>query len=251
MSDLATTGDPTQTGGGSGRQGTGSGPAKAYLELIELKNSNGSSDTSGGTRIDFQFNPKDFTVTKAAHWSDPTVPADKTSPVAQYLGARPATMNLELFLDGSADGTDVSKKVRQLMEACVPTSASTSRNTPLPPGVRFGWDQVYFEGYLLSISANYQLFRPNGTPVRALCKLELKEIEGQVPKQNPTSGSVSTQGSHPVIDGDSLPSIAYKEYGDATRWRRIAQANGIDDPMVLRPGTRLLIPPAPTGGPRR
>ncbi|MGW7310516.1 peptidase M23, partial [Streptomyces sp. NPDC054835] len=34
------------------------------------------------------------------------------------------------------------------------------------------------------------------------------------------------------------------EYGDATRWRVIAEANGIDDPMRLSPGTELLLPSA-------
>jgi nucleoid-associated protein YgaU len=47
-----------------------------------------------------------------------------------------------------------------------------------------------------------------------------------------------------VLDGDSLPSIAYGAYGDPTRWREIAQANAIDDPLVLRSGRTLTIPEA-------
>jgi nucleoid-associated protein YgaU len=43
--------------------------------------------------------------------------------------------------------------------------------------------------------------------------------------------------------GDTLQSIAFKEYDDAGEWRRIAEANGIDDPLELAPGKRLLIPP--------
>ena len=42
--------------------------------------------------------------------------------------------------------------------------------------------------------------------------------------------------THVVSDGDSLPSIAYAAYGDATQWRAIAEANGIDDPLSLRRG---------------
>ena len=44
-------------------------------------------------------------------------------------------------------------------------------------------------------------------------------------------------GVHTVRDGDTLPSIAYDAYGDATRWRAIAEANGIDNPLHLRRGT--------------
>ncbi len=47
---------------------------------------------------------------------------------------------------------------------------------------------------------------------------------------------------HQVRDGDSLPSIAYDAYGDPTRWRPIAEANGIDNPLSLRRGSELTIP---------
>jgi nucleoid-associated protein YgaU len=47
---------------------------------------------------------------------------------------------------------------------------------------------------------------------------------------------------HTVQDGDSLPSIAYMAYGDATRWRTIAEANHIDDPLHVRRGTPLTLP---------
>ena len=39
--------------------------------------------------------------------------------------------------------------------------------------------------------------------------------------------------------------IAYNEFGRADAWRMIANANpSIQDPMRLRPGSVLLIPPA-------
>jgi nucleoid-associated protein YgaU len=47
---------------------------------------------------------------------------------------------------------------------------------------------------------------------------------------------------HRVRDGDSLPSIAFDSYGDPTRWRPIAEANGIDNPLSLRRGSELTIP---------
>ena len=47
---------------------------------------------------------------------------------------------------------------------------------------------------------------------------------------------------HTVADGDSLASIAYDAYGDPTRWRMIAEANDIDNPLHLSRGTPLTIP---------
>ena len=45
-----------------------------------------------------------------------------------------------------------------------------------------------------------------------------------------------------VKRGQTLASIATQEYGDPRMWRPIADANGIDDPMRLHPGTLLVLP---------
>ncbi|MYW16669.1 LysM peptidoglycan-binding domain-containing protein, partial [Streptomyces sp. SID2955] len=62
------------------------------------------------------------------------------------------------------------------------------------------------------------------------------------PGQNPTSGARTARSTHTVVAGDSLAMLAWREYGDPTAWRTIAEANGIDDPMALVPGTELVVP---------
>jgi nucleoid-associated protein YgaU len=47
-----------------------------------------------------------------------------------------------------------------------------------------------------------------------------------------------------VAEGDSLSSIAASEFGDATQWRRIAEANHLQNVRELRPGSVLVIPDA-------
>jgi nucleoid-associated protein YgaU len=48
--------------------------------------------------------------------------------------------------------------------------------------------------------------------------------------------------SHMVVEGDTLASVAYKQYGNAGWWRPLANANGIDDPLKVGAGTRLMVP---------
>jgi len=61
-------------------------------------------------------------------------------------------------------------------------------------------------------------------------------------KTNPTTRSEGGLGVHVVRDGDTLQSIAHKTYGDPGRWRTVAEANGIDNPLHLRRGTPLNLP---------
>jgi nucleoid-associated protein YgaU len=81
--------------------------------------------------------------------------------------------------------------------------------------------------------------------MRAFVDLELAQAEDTSPPgqaQNPTTRGTAGLRSHIVQDGDSLHSIAYESYGDATRWRPIAESNGIDNPLALRRGSTLTIP---------
>ena len=80
--------------------------------------------------------------------------------------------------------------------------------------------------------------------VRAKAKISLLQAEPTVGKgpQNPTTRGTAGLSTHVVRDGDSLQSVAHDAYGDPTLWRRIAEANGIDDPLSIPRGTVLSIP---------
>ena len=48
---------------------------------------------------------------------------------------------------------------------------------------------------------------------------------------------------HVLVDGESLHSVAWAEYGQAKYWRALAAFNGIDDPLRIPSGTTILLPP--------
>ena len=63
---------------------------------------------------------------------------------------------------------------------------------------------------------------------------------------NVRSGSSSTANKVYVVKaGDSLSKIAKREYGDATKWPAIFEANRdiLQDPDKIFPGQKLNIPP--------
>ncbi|HML25871.1 MAG TPA: LysM peptidoglycan-binding domain-containing protein, partial [Methanomethylovorans sp.] len=66
-------------------------------------------------------------------------------------------------------------------------------------------------------------------------KIGLNERERNKQSSDKTKFYVTKQG-------DSLWSIAYREYGDPALWRYIADANKIHDPRSLETGAELIIP---------
>ncbi|HEX2300555.1 MAG TPA: LysM peptidoglycan-binding domain-containing protein, partial [Pseudonocardiaceae bacterium] len=177
-------------------------------------------------------------------WDKKPAKGAKKSGVPQFLGAEPAKMSVEMFLDATREMNDsVVKAVEKLFSCCVPAAGTTEKQLPSPPWVRFHWGPITgFPGHLKSVSVKYTLFTPSGLPVRAVCTVQIEELGGETGKQNPTSGALAARSVRTVVDGDSLASVAYQEYGDPTRWRVLAEANGIDDPMRIPAGRPLLVP---------
>lgn len=224
---------------------------KAYLSLKDTASGSptGAAASGAGTRlIEFHFNPEQYTISKSASWtSDPQKRAEEAPP-SQFNGTDPRKMQVKILLDESKTGSSVQADVEKLFSCCAPSAKSLDNNQPRPTYVVFAWGTFFsFTAYITEISAQYTLFRPNGMPIRADCSLSLTEAPDDVPRQNPTSGALAAQRVYTMGAGDTLASVAYREYGDAGRWRALADANDIDDPMAVVPGTSLLIPAADAG----
>ncbi len=223
------------------------GKVAAGLQLFQPPPAGG--DQPGGPLggpITFMFNPNELSLSKSANWIPHVARAAEDVGVAEFSGSGPRTLSLTLFLDATdTHDRSVQERVEKLLTCCVPTKASIAAKAPSPPWVKFTWGQfqtVSFYSYVSQIDANYKLFDPDGTPLRATCTLTLTEISGSTPGQNPTSGALTAQRVHRLVAGDTLEMLAYREYGDPTIWRVIAEANDIDDPVRLRPGRQLLLP---------
>jgi len=215
--------------------------------ILRVPTTPGRGSGGGGeiARIKLAFNPKELTVQKAANWSSSPQPGAAKAPVPQFKGAGAGSLSVEVFLDASTSPAGVHHDVSALLACVTPTAQSLAKKHPSPPFVEFAWgEHLRFIGVVKTINAKYTLFGSDGTPLRAVCTLSLEEIPTAPGRQNPTSGAVATRTTHVVVDGETLASIAYREYRDPRLWRAIAVANGIDDPARLRAGWRLLVPAA-------
>jgi phage protein U len=216
--------------------------SKAKLKVVE----------GGSGQIEFQFNPTKYTVTRSASWTHAPKSTGIADNAAQYVGeSSPAEIKLDDILFDAFEelNGDVSPQVKQLLDWTKPTAESITKKKPQPPILQFDWggnpaiDE--FKGYLESVTATYTMFNKSGKPIRAKCSLSLKSVMKLGQKaQNPTSGSLEARRTHMLVEGESLHSIAYAEYGLARYWRALAAFNNIDDPLRLRPGRRLLLPTA-------
>jgi hypothetical protein len=198
----------------------------------------------GGPKLECYFNPTEYSISKSNDWKYKSVTGTSFSP-PEFGGGQPRQIELSLLFDQTFPPYTLSVRestaaLLDMME--VPSGKTGGSPTAVPPFVTFEWGRLVFKGACTSLSVTYKLFEPNGDPLRADVKLTLKQAEAAQQGQNPTTRAAAGYGVHRVRDGDTLPSISYQAYGDATKWRLIAEANGVDNPLHLRRGLPLSLP---------
>jgi nucleoid-associated protein YgaU len=114
-----------------------------------------------------------------------------------------------------------------------------------PPRVSLVWGGMVLQSQCVatSLAVTYTLFDVTGSPVRATAKMSFREAETaafQLAQAGLTSPDKTNYAT--VREGDTLPAIAYREYGDASQWRVIATANDLANPLALTPGASLVVP---------
>lgn len=211
-------------------------PTKAHLAV------------EGGEELVFLFNPAELRIAKANTWHGPPAKG-KNAPRLRFQEGQSGSLSFTAFLDTTSDGSDVTVHTDRLL-ALMRTNddlagADRQRNRARPPWVQFVWGKLHsFTAVVESLTITFTYFASNGKALRARADITLRQYEDETSfaLQNPTSSTPAPARVHRVRPGETLDRIAAVHYGDPTRWRLLATANGVLDPFALRAGTDLVVP---------
>ena len=102
---------------------------------------------------------------------------------------------------------------------------------------------VSFQGVVTSLKEKFSLFDLSGRVTRARVTLSLKSYEAvEVQLREMRRSSPDRTRVRSVREGERLDQLAQEAYGDPRLWRAIAEANDIDRPRFVPPGTTLRLP---------
>lgn len=215
------------------------------LQRAKIYSVGKSGDKDNMVEVQCMFNPFEYSISKTNNYrEDATNNSD--SPESNFTKAGPQQLKLSLIFDSHKEGTDISKVTNQLwklMESKTRDVSDKTKKVP-PPDVAFEWGVFKFVSVITNMTQKFTLFKFDGTPIRAKVEVTLTQYKdvNDYPSQNPTSGGGEIQRVWRVTQGDRLDTISAAVYGDPTRWRIIADYNGLTNPMVLRNGQTLTIP---------
>jgi len=215
----------------------------AGLEKLTIIVEKGKLSFSGGETIDAFFNPEKLSFSKSVSWQQERA-NQRDVPELQFTSASPRTLSIDLFFDTYDSASQNKKNVRDYTERLLALTMVEPKKHR-PPVCRLSWGTwgIFFQGVLERLTQDYTLFLENGTPVRAKCQCTFKEWRTNYDDLNKQSAQSSDiVKAHTVKRGDTLSRIAAMEYNDPGLWRHIAEANAIDNPLHLSPGSVLVIP---------
>ncbi|WP_132056074.1 CIS tube protein [Pseudocnuella soli] len=163
----------------------------------------------------------------------------------QFKVKYPEEMSFDFLFDntGIIDGKpkpDIADDIAQFKKFLMDYDG----NIHEPRFFKLVWGTDLFKGRCSGLNIAYKLFNPDGAPIRALCKVTLKEAteeERRVLEQHDRSPDLTHY--RVVKKGDTLPWMCYNIYGDPRYYLQVAAANQLSNFRNLVVGDELFFPP--------
>lgn len=187
--------------------------------------------------IPVMFNPPEYQLQVTNQFAEVGIPGLGSS-LLQFVRGSAKTLTMELFFDTTDLGIDV-----RLYTGLVLNLTSLNSETHAPPRLLFLWGSLIFPCVLESVTQTFDFFNIVGMPLRARLNVTLKghdTVEDLLGSHQLLSADRTKQWI--FKKGDTLQKIAALEYGDSNKWRPIAEANNIDNPLTIPVGRALKIP---------
>ena len=201
-------------------------------------------DYSGNTVGEFQayINPNEITLAYEMEY-DSAQGSGTTGSRMEFKKVKPGDLTLEFYIDGTgANGKkiDVQERVEQFQ-----TVTGYNGDIHRPNYLKVTWGTLQVKRCVLkSASIAYRLFKPSGTPLRAVISANFTDNSDDETRvalaqdQSPDLTHIYT-----VKAGDTLPLLCQRIYGNPKYYLGVAKANALDNFRELTPGDRINFPP--------
>lgn len=218
-----------------------------------------SFNTPSGDEYEVLINPESYALTYASETNNTSAQGSSES-ITSFNKRSPQSLTFKFLFDGTGvikrggggllsglavPGLPANKPdVMQDFENFKSVVYQYASDTHQPRFVQLQWGPLLYNCQATSLTITFKLFNPDGTPLRAeadctfqgvIDETKLAAIEN---RQSPDLTHIRT-----AIEGDTLPLMCFREYGDSKYYYEVAKFNGITDFKKLIAGTKIILPP--------
>ncbi len=160
---------------------------------------------------------------------------DRTGVITDY--GKPTASDDKVYKD---EGGGIIDDIEQFKKVILNYNGDEHK----PNYLKISWGTLLFKGSLSEMDITFKLFKSDGTPLRAVAKTKFKgfvEDDLRVAKENANSPDLTH--IRIVKEGDTLPLMTYRIYGDPKYYREVARVNNILNFRKLEAGRTVFFPP--------
>jgi hypothetical protein len=191
----------------------------------------------------FQVNPENYERSVVPGVRDDVQRLSSGDSVPGNKPADQEYLTLTFYVDSTGavpDCDDVMANIASLRKLCLDVNGNIHRSNYLK--VRWGTDFL-FGCVMEDLQTDFMLFKPDGTPVRAKLVAKFTKFTDPATKAKENNKS-SPDLTHikTIVDGDNLPMLCYKVYGDPRYYIQVAEYNNLINFNKLEPNQRIIFP---------
>ena len=191
------------------------------------------------------FNPQQYAI-KYEVESDDTSGSGTSGSAPTFQRLKPQDLTLDFTIDGTGatgETVDVPDKIEEFLAVAYEYHGDEHR----PRYLKIIWGTLIFKCVLKSANIQHSLFNPEGKSLRAkITSVFTGFIEDNLRAAREDSSSPDLTHMRVVKDGDTLPLMVHKIYGDPKYYFQVARVNKLKNLKKLETGQKIYFPPLTT-----
>jgi hypothetical protein len=214
------------------------------LKIIAYQKADMKDDSQVGDPFFVMMNPETYQLDYKVEFNEGQAPG--TSGAQQkYKMTKPEEFSFDILFDSTGiidekPKSDIWDDLKAFKQMLVDYDGAIHQ----PRFFKLIWGVTVFKGRLSALSITFKLFKPDGTPVRAMAKANFKgSVEENLRVLKEKSQSPDLTHKRQVKAGDNLPFMCFKIYEDPRYYLQVARANGITNFRKLEIGSFINFPP--------
>lgn len=211
-------------------------------------------DSKLETVFETLINPEKYTQSYKVEYVVPDSSKGSGDNMPYYAYTPPSDLELEFLFDDTGvfdetPGFQVFKRRGSLgVEAdiaqLVDLAYSVNGDIHRPNYLIVCWGSLRFHCVLGELNIEYKLFSHDGKPIRALAKAKFKNfVEPEKSAALKKVSSPDLTHARIVQEGDTLPLMTKRIYGDSKYYLEVARVNKLTTFRKLKTGQQLIFPP--------
>lgn len=201
---------------------------------------------SADDNMEVLVNPESYSQKITVKFSEKQAPGT-TGKMPKFSKMEPQKLDFELLFDSTGvinglrdEQNGVEAELARFKKLVLEYKGDKHR----PRFLSIYWGTLKFDCCLENLDITYKLFQPDGLPLRALVKagfIGSMDDTKRVAVENASSPDLTHVRT--VMEGDTLPLMAFRIYGDPKYYIEVAKVNGLNSFRDLKTGMKIFFPP--------